>query len=60
MKKVQSIAFVTAPFLSLSFVQKAKKVVVLDISHGGTDNGTQQADFFEKDIVLSTANKIKA
>ena len=59
MKKVLSIAFVAVLFLSLSFVPKTKKIVVFDVSHGGTDNGTQQGDFFEKDIVLSIANKIK-
>ena len=59
MKKILSIACITLLFLSLSFVPKTKKVVVLDVSHGGTDNGTRQGDFFEKDIVLSIANKIK-
>jgi N-acetylmuramoyl-L-alanine amidase len=59
MKKVLSIAFVAVLFLSLSFVPKTKKIVVLDVSHGGTDNSTQQGNYFEKDIVLSIANKIK-
>jgi N-acetylmuramoyl-L-alanine amidase len=46
--------------LTMAFTSVDKKVIVIDVSHGGKDNGTMIDEFKEKDISLSIANKIKA
>ncbi len=36
-----------------------KKIIVIDIGHGGKDNGIMVNEFTEKEITLNIANKIK-
>lgn len=50
------IALLTFTF---SFTSVNEKIVVIDVSHGGEDNGASIGNFHEKDIALSIAKKIK-
>ena len=45
--------------LTLSFTPIDKKVIVIDVSHGGKDNGKQAHNLSEKDITLDIAKQIK-
>ncbi len=45
--------------LSFSFHKAEKKTVVIEVSHGGQDSGTEYDGITEKDLVLTIANKIK-
>ena len=39
--------------------ERAKKKVVIDAGHGGTDSGTVHNDIVEKDLTLKISNYIK-
>jgi len=54
--KFIGIAFLT---ITLAFTNVDKKTIVIDVSHGGHDNGTTVHGFTEKEIALNIANKIK-
>lgn len=56
LKNLIALAFLT---IIMAFSSVDKKVIVIDVSHGGQDNGTIMGEFKEKDISLSIANKIK-
>lgn len=43
----------------MSFSNPNKKVLVIDVSHGGKDYGAVNQNLLEKDIVLEIAKKIK-
>lgn len=43
----------------MSFSNPNKKVLVIDVSHGGKDYGAVNENYLEKDIVLGIAKKIK-
>ena len=45
--------------ITLAFTNVDKKTIVIDVSHGGQDNGTTAHGFNEKEIALNIANKIK-
>ena len=45
--------------LTFAFTNVDKKVVVIDVSHGGHDSGTTINGFNEKEIALNIARKIK-
>lgn len=45
--------------ITLAFTTVDKKTIVIDVSHGGQDNGATVNGFNEKDIALNIANKIK-
>lgn len=45
--------------ITLAFTNVDKKTIVIDVSHGGHDNGTTAHGFNEKEIALNIANKIK-
>ncbi|MBD0832653.1 N-acetylmuramoyl-L-alanine amidase [Aestuariibaculum sediminum] len=42
------------------FVGKLKKVIVIDVGHGGVDPGNISSESKEKDIVLKIAEKVKS
>ena len=46
-------------FIGLAFTNVDKKTIVIDVGHGGQDNGTTVNGFDEKEIALNIANKIK-
>lgn len=54
--KFIGLAFLT---ITLAFTNVDKKTIVIDVSHGGHDNGTTVHGFTEKEIALNIANKIK-
>lgn len=54
--KFIGLAFLTITF---AFTNVDKKTIVIDVSHGGHDNGTTVNGFNEKEIALNIANKIK-
>lgn len=45
--------------ITFAFTSVDKKTIVIDVSHGGHDNGTTANGFNEKAIALNIANKIK-
>lgn len=45
---------------TLSFTKVDEKIVVLDVSHGGKDNGGVSNGINEKDITLSIAHRVMA
>ena len=45
--------------ITLSFTATDKKTVIIDVAHGGHDDGNITEGVSEKDVVLSIANKIK-
>jgi N-acetylmuramoyl-L-alanine amidase len=54
--KFIGLAFLT---IALAFTTVDKKTIVIDVSHGGQDNGATVNGFNEKEIALNIANKIK-
>lgn len=54
--KFIGLAFLT---ITLAFTNVDKKTIVIDVSHGGHDNGTTAHGFNEKEIALNIANRIK-
>lgn len=54
--KFIGLAFLT---MTLAFTNVDKKTIVIDVGHGGQDNGTTVNGFDEKEIALNIANKIK-
>jgi N-acetylmuramoyl-L-alanine amidase len=59
MKNVIKIAALVLVSISLAFTGIDKKVVVLDVGHGGKDTGAMIDGVNEKDINLAIAQKIK-
>jgi len=60
MKKLITISTVILTTLFLSFTSNEKKVVLLDVGHGGKDNGaTTENPILEKDVTLQIAQKIQ-
>ena len=59
MKRVTLLSILGSLLICLSFIPKAKKIVVIDVSHGGMDRGSIHDNILEKDIVLSIANKVQ-
>jgi|GEM_PF-277242 N-acetylmuramoyl-L-alanine amidase len=53
---IGSLAFTTTTVVH----KKDKKVLVIDVSHGGTDNGVAVDGFSEKEIVQEISNTIQA
>lgn len=51
-----ALAFLT---LSLAFTSAEKRTIIIDVSHGGQDNGVTVNNINEKAVALSIANKIK-
>lgn len=54
--KFIGLAFLTITF---AFTSVDKKTIVIDVSHGGQDNGSTVNGYNEKEIALTIANKIK-
>jgi N-acetylmuramoyl-L-alanine amidase len=54
--KFIGLAFLTITF---AFTSSDKKVIVIDVSHGGQDNGISIGKLNEKEITLNIAKKIK-
>lgn len=55
-KFIGALLFLTAIF---AFTNSDKKIVVIDVSHGGKDYGATFDEFKEKEITLNIAQKIK-
>lgn len=59
MKKVFGILGILLLSINLSFTNIEKKTVVIDVGHGGYDNGASMDGVTEKEITLAVAKKIK-
>lgn len=60
MKKLIAISTVILTALFLSFTSNEKTVVLLDVGHGGKDNGAMTENpVLEKDLTLQIAQKIQ-
>ena len=59
MKKGFIISLTSALLLSIAFIPKKNKTIILDVGHGGMDRGSIHNDLSEKDIVLSIAKKVQ-
>ncbi|TXK73375.1 N-acetylmuramoyl-L-alanine amidase [Mesonia sp. HuA40] len=60
MKKLLQFIGIALLTLCMAFTGVDKKTVVIDVAHGGQDNGSTIEGFQEKAIALNVANKIKA
>lgn len=54
--KLIGLAFLA---MTLSFTNTSKNIIVIDVGHGGKDNGVIVDGFSEKEVTLTIANKIK-
>lgn len=59
MKTLLRITLAVTVLISLSFIPKSKKTIILDVGHGGMDLGSIHDGLSEKDIVLSIAKKVQ-
>ena len=59
MKRFAIISFTASVLFCLSFIPKEKKVVIIDVGHGGKDRGSIHGELSEKDIVLEIDQKIQ-
>lgn len=50
----------TLLLFTFSFSYAGEKIIVIDLGHGGKDNGVEVEGVFEKDLVLEIAQKIQA
>ena len=60
MRKLLQFIGIALLTLCMAFTGVDKKTVVIDVAHGGQDNGSTIEGFQEKEIALKVANKIKA
>lgn len=60
MKKALRILGLTLVLFTFSFSYAGEKTIVIDLGHGGNDNGVEVDGFFEKDLVFEIAQKIQA
>tara|TARA_R110002124_G_scaffold100353_2_gene247229 strand:- start:1144 stop:1581 length:438 start_codon:yes stop_codon:yes gene_type:complete len=54
--RIIGLAFLT---ITLAFTSIDKKIILIDVSHGGYDNGISIGELNEKEITLNIAKKIK-
>jgi N-acetylmuramoyl-L-alanine amidase len=59
MKNLMKLIGLAVLTITMAFTYVEKKIVVIDVSHGGQDNGVVVNEVNEKQIALSIANKIK-
>lgn len=59
MKKLLQFTIALTILITLGFVPKNKKTVILDVAHGGKDLGVTNNELSEKDIVLRIAKKVQ-
>lgn len=60
MKKLLTlIGAASFAIVAMSFSDHEKKVILIDVSHGGDDHGAQIEGFTEKEITLQISNKLK-
>lgn len=60
MKKALRILGLTLLLFSFSFSYAGEKTIVIDLGHGGKDNGVEVDGFLEKDLIFEIAQKIQA
>ena len=60
MRKLLQFIGIALLTFCMAFTGVDKKTVVIDVAHGGQDNGSTIEGFQEKEIALKVANKIKA
>lgn len=59
MKRTTQLLGIAILLLAFAFTPTAKKIVVIDVGHGGNDPGAQVGSALEKEIVMSIARKIQ-
>lgn len=60
MKKALRILGLTVLLFTFSFSYAGEKTIVIDLGHGGKDNGVEVDGFLEKDLIFEIAQKIQA
>ena len=60
MKKLLVYLTVAMTTILLSFSNTDKKIIVIDVGHGGEDQGVSKMEVLEKQITMEIAHKIKA
>lgn len=59
MKRTTQLLGIAILLLAFAFTPTAKKIVVIDVGHGGNDPGAQVGSALEKEVVMSIARKIQ-
>ncbi len=60
MQKFLKILGLTIILFTFSFSYAGEKIIVIDLGHGGKDNGVEVDGIFEKDLIFEIAQKIQA
>jgi N-acetylmuramoyl-L-alanine amidase len=59
MKRTAQVLGIATLLLAFAFTPTPKKIVVIDVGHGGNDLGAQVGSVLEKEVVMSVASKIQ-
>jgi N-acetylmuramoyl-L-alanine amidase len=59
MKRTAQVIGIATLLLAFAFIPSPKKIVVIDVGHGGNDSGAQVGSALEKEVVMSVARKIQ-
>ena len=59
MKRTTQLLGIAILLIAFAFTPTPKKIVVIDVGHGGNDPGAQVGSALEKEIVMSIARKIQ-
>lgn len=59
MKRTTQLLGIAILLIAFAFTPTAKKIVVIDVGHGGNDSGAQVGSALEKEVVMSIARKIQ-
>ena len=59
MKRTTQLLGIAILLIAFAFTPTPKKIVVIDVGHGGNDSGAQVGSALEKEIVMSIARKIQ-
>jgi len=59
MKRTTQLLGIAILLIAFAFTPTPKKIVVIDVGHGGNDSGAQVGSALEKEVVMSVALKVQ-
>lgn len=60
MKNLMRVLTIAMMTIMMSFTSTDKKIIIIDVGHGGQDNGVKINGFYEKQLCLEIAKKIQS